>query len=431
MSRIFPNFLEAYQAYADDSFVPPQFNTWTGLSVIAGALERKVWLPWSPKFSFYPNIYVLLISKPGDGKSVALSKGTDLLQAVNQKTSNLNILPNQITAAKFTELMGNGKTFIERIPERSVEILDINGNPITEILPAHDLIHRQNAGYYFASEASNELTNIYGDFIAALTSLYDCPKTWAKATKKGGKESLHNVCVNLIACSTFDYLGQLVNDSNIQGGFASRLIYVVSKSKDVVAQAWQSGCSNAAAKQERDKYEAALIEDLAHISKIVGPMHATKEFGEAWEAWYLNYERQRRSIESEKLQSLIARTNTNVLKVAMLLSVAESDDLELRIEHWNKALELVLPIYEEVPSLFRQAKASISDPSKINVSSAVIDIVARAPGINKERIIAKLGLKGINKQIVEQMIISLIKEGLLAPDESGNLKATANTNNYL
>lgn len=394
-SRRFPDFLKAYTDYANDRFAPPQFNTWSALSIVAGALERKVWLPWNDTFSYYPNIYVLLISMPGDGKSVALNKAIDLLQKVNEKTGTLNIMPNQVTEAKFIELMGNGKSFSER-------------------LALKEITHRQNAGYYWASEASNALKNIFGDFIACLTDFYDCPNSWERATKKDGKKiQLTNVCMNMIAGSTFDYLGKLVNDENIQGGFASRLIYVVSKNKEVLNQEFQAGGKNLQEKAERAEYRAALVEDLTSISKLVGPMHADREFGKAWEEWYPTFERDRRKLESEKLQSLIARANTNILKVAMLLSAAESDDRELRLTHWNKAIELVLPIYDSLPALFRQARANSSIRSNSHIADAVVHLVERLSPITTEKIHGELVKKGFGALVITQTINALVATGTI------------------
>lgn len=411
MSRRFPDFLKAYQAYTDDGFIPPQFNTWTALSIIAGALERKVWLPWSDSYSFYPNIYALLISPPGDGKSMAINTGIKLLQAVNKKTGLLNIMPNQVTEAKFIELMGTGRSFSENKSEK-------------------EIIHGQNAGYYFASEASNELKNVFGDFIACLTSFYDCPDTWERATKKDGKKiQLKNVCMNLIAGSTFDYLGKLVNDENIRGGFASRLIYIVSKNKEVYDQQFQQGISESVTAAEREVYKDALIDDLTSISKMVGPMKASQEFGKAWEKWYPEFERNRRKLQSEKLQSLIARANTNVLKVSMLLSAAESDDRELKLKHWTQAVELVLPLYESLPSLFREARSNNTDPTKINVAATIISLIEKDDSLNKEQIINKLSLKGPPRYIVDQTIKALVSEEVIGIDQ-GSFKIISNADNH-
>ena len=81
--RNFDNFLSSYMDYAVDGFCPDEFHFWTGVSVIAGALERKVWTNVTAQWTLYPNLYVLLISNPAIGKSSAGNKGViELLREV-------------------------------------------------------------------------------------------------------------------------------------------------------------------------------------------------------------------------------------------------------------------------------------------------------------------------------------------------------------
>ncbi len=413
MSRKFKNFLKSYEDYAEDSFSPPQFNTWAGLSIIAGALERRLWLPWSDTYSFYPNIYVLLVSMPGDGKSVSLNKAVDLLAEVHAKTGNLNILPNQITEAKFIEMMSYGRGF-------------------KEIINNKEMIRPQNAGYYWASEASNSLKNVFGDFIACLTDFYDCPRQWERATKKDTKRViLTNVCMNLLAGSTFDYLGKLVNDENIMGGFASRLIYVVSNNKEVIPQQFQLGGSNPDVTASRKVFREALVHDLIEISKLVGPCSGSIEFGKAWESWHPTNELKRRAVQSEKSQSLLARTNTNILKVSMLLSAAESDDRILKIEHWERALELVSKITSETPGVFRQAKATGSNRDNKSITSAVIYYIERSPGITPDQLKAKLKHGGYSATAVESTVQAMLISKIIGVGEGLALKILGNPDDYL
>lgn len=344
--RNFENFIDAYLAYANDSFTPEKFNLWSGLSAVAGALERKVWLPWSDTFSYFPNIYVLLVALPGVGKSTALNKSIGLLQDMDRTKGNLKLIPSQVTEAKFIELMGYSAPF--EIGTR---------------------VYNQSAGYYWASEASNSLRNIYGDFTACLTDFYDCPPFWEKATLKDDKITLTNVCLNLIAGSTFDYLGKLVTTDNIMGGFASRLIYVVHRDKMIRNQQFQLGGSKK--DEARKDYRVKLIQDLQQIHEMVGPFRATQEFGDAWEAWYPAYEEMRQSQKSEKMQSLLARANTNVMKLAMLFSACESNDRILKINHWDRAITLIEECGREIPMIFREAQAGDTS-SQAGLNQAIL-----------------------------------------------------------
>lgn len=399
MARVFEDFLTAYCEHAEDSFTPPQFNTWAGLSIIAGALERRVWLPWSDSYAFYPNIYVLLVSKPGQGKSVCGNKAMKVLKEVSRKTGMLNIMPTQVTEAKFIELMGHGRSFIDTSSGKEITVF-------------------QNAGYYFASEASNSLRNIFGDFIACLTDFYDCPTDWERATKKDGKKiALRNVCMNLLGGSTFDYLGKLVGDENIQGGFASRLLYVVQRENSIKTQSFQRGHNDNDAVL-RNKYFDALVADLTHISKLTGPMTATPQFGSAWETWWPEHQRKLQSYNSEKLQSILARTNTNVLKVSMLLSAAESDDRVMKLHHFEKAVSLVEALNAEVPEIFTEAKAAQGPRGgAATLPSAIRQIVGGSPGITQAQLRSRLNLKGYDNRPIDNAIASLLSEGVLGHGE--------------
>lgn len=388
MARNFDNFVDAYMRWAKDNFVPEQFNQWSCLSIISGALERKVWLPWTDVFSYYPNIFVLMVSLPGVGKTTALNKAMGILMDMNLRESKLNIIPSQVTEAKFIELMGNATAF----------------QVGTKVI-------YQSAGFYWASEASNSLKNVYGDFIACLTDFYDCPTYWEKATKKDDKITLRNVSLGLLAGSTFDYLSKLVTDENIMGGFASRLIYVVHREKLVRAQKFQLGGAAQDASKARDEYRRALIEDLAQIHKMVGPFTASPEFGKAWEEWYPKFEEERQNNPSEKMQSLLVRTNTNALKLSMLFSAARDDKRVLTIDDWDAAMTMLEPIQKEIPAIFRESKAA-DTKTQAGMNQAIIRQFILHGELSLADLSTKLVMAGQNPGNLERTLKSM---------QSGNL----------
>lgn len=387
MSRNFENWLDAYLNYSEDGFTPKQFNTWCGLSAIAGALERKVWIPWSDTFSYYPNIYVLLVSLPGAGKSTALNKAVGLLTEMRQRNGLLKLIPSQVTEAKFIEIMGTSTSF------------EIGTK-----------IYNQSSGYYWASEASNSLKNIYGDFIACLTDFYDCPPLWEKATMKGDRLTLHNVTLNLLAGSTLAYLAELINNSNIMGGFASRLIYVIHRDKSVRKQKFQLGGLDPNGK--RATYRTKLIQDLQQIHDMKGPFTSTPEFGEAWETWYPQYESRRQEHASEKLQSLLVRTNTNMLKVSMLMSAAESDDRILKLHHWERARTLIEAHEAELPGIFRESK-SLDTKSQEGMNAAIFRAFEGQKQLGLSALKAHLHMKNFSPTQVENSINFMKTHGSL------------------
>src|SRR5574337_2223176 len=87
MPRELEDWLDSYLEYTDNSESPLSYHKWCGLSVIAGALQRHVYLRWGIGQVIYPNVYVVLVGQSGrTRKGVALGLGKDLLKEVKSVT---------------------------------------------------------------------------------------------------------------------------------------------------------------------------------------------------------------------------------------------------------------------------------------------------------------------------------------------------------
>ena len=83
MSRELTNWLDSYLEYTENSESPISYHTWAGLSVVAGALQRRVYLKWGLGQVIYPNLYIVLIGPSGrTRKGVALGIAKDFLKQV-------------------------------------------------------------------------------------------------------------------------------------------------------------------------------------------------------------------------------------------------------------------------------------------------------------------------------------------------------------
>lgn len=387
MSRNFPDFLTAYMDYADNKFAPRVFHLWSAVSILAGAMERKCYLPWDSNFAYHPNMFILLVAHPGIGKSSALTKAVDLLQDMNTETGGgMHMIPSQVTEAKFIDLMSQSQP------------LEIG----TKVM-------YHSSGYYFASEASNSLKNVYGDFIGCITDFYDCPKFWEKATQKDGKLTLTNVCFNLLAGCTFDYLSKLVTDDNIMGGFASRVTYIIFQD-DISRQAkFQSGHGGQDS-PERLAYRANLIEDLGQIHKLKGAFQGTDEFAACYEAWYPKYEAERNAIKSEKMKSLLVRKETALMKLCMILSASEGDDLLLKPHHWETALEMIDEVEKDLPAMLRESKSRQTDKQD-GLNQAIFRFFVEHNGeVLQPMLTSHLMLRGFQPERVAGTLTAMVRD---------------------
>src|SRR4249920_2845006 len=93
-----PFWIESFIDYTSGTQSPERFRRWTAASIIAGALERKVWTKVF-KRTLYPNMYILLAGGPGIGKSDALRGASDLWDALPE----LHVAPSSVSRASLVD----------------------------------------------------------------------------------------------------------------------------------------------------------------------------------------------------------------------------------------------------------------------------------------------------------------------------------------
>lgn len=398
MSRHFPDFLKAYYDFARDGFSPDKFHLWTGISVLAAALERRVWVMQAGRQTF-PNLYVFLISIPGEGKSAAGNIGVPrLLRKVRRNGTHASFLPQQMSEAAFVDSMKANSPFL-------IKVLRDGQWRIEEV--------RQCAHFMFASEGSNTMKEMAGggEITAALTAFYDCDDDWEKKTIGGGSTFLKNICCNILVGCTFQHMNVLFPPSRIMGGFASRITYIASKDTKGREIQWEP-------KERSEQTEAKLLADLNRIFCLSGQFTVTREFADAFVAFFRDCDAHRKSLEDERLQAFLARRHTNMLKLSMVCSVSESDSLVLEKRHWDTALSF-LP---EMDSSLELVMDSAADPNtQMGVNQLVLNFVKRGRRVTPLSILKFLTMRGTERSIVLSTITQLTASGFLRVDSGSHL----------
>lgn len=364
--RNFPDFIDAYFDWAKDNYCPDVFHLWTGISIVASALERKVCLNRGGKDKLFPNIYTMLVAKPATGKSTAMRRGVKLLEEVEaRRPYSLAKFPDHITVAKMIDVMTEERHYQDGT---------------TMVFHA--------SKYFYCSEASNAFKECQkksqGTFFNLLTDWYDCPDRFSKALAMWTEEkTIRNVCVNILAGGTYAYLKELLGEESLGGGFASRLIFVVGDSSSerqatlgiplVDAPADESRIEEA---KSADPRREQLIQDLDHINRIVGEFKGTTEFAQAYQKWFQACDKEIRETRSENMQHLLARVQTNALKLAMIFSVSRSDELIFRLTDWERAVAVMEAVTEELPKILLEGSAK-NTRSQSGLNAAVLNFLSK------------------------------------------------------
>src|SRR3990167_7091843 len=101
------NWLQSFVEYASYGEAPLKMLFWTGVSTMAGALRRRVWMDMK-YFQWVPNMYIIMVAPPGIvSKSTTANVGINILRRVD----GIHFGPDVVTwqalieaLAKSTEL---------------------------------------------------------------------------------------------------------------------------------------------------------------------------------------------------------------------------------------------------------------------------------------------------------------------------------------
>jgi hypothetical protein len=309
--------------YASFSEAPPHMHFWTAVSTIAGALRRRVWLD-QVYFKWHPNFYVILVAPPGIvSKSTTAGIGMSLLR----KVPDIKFGPDVVTWQALVTGFAESTMSFEYMGE----------------------FHAMSAMTIESSEFGNLLNPQDKEMIDLLVSLWDGkPGAFEKRTKNSGNDLIENPWINLIACTTPSWIAGNFPEYMIGGGFTSRCIFVYADKKAQLV-AYPSEIIP----QELRQMAQKLVEDLCTISLMMGEYILTPEAIIWGKAWYENhYNDKHLHLDDERFGGYLARKQTHIHKLAMVLAAAESDKLLITPEHLSLANQMVTDLEQDMQFVF-------------------------------------------------------------------------------
>lgn len=332
MTRLHDDWLSAFMEYASYGEAPRHLYFWAGVSAVAGALRRKVWIDQA-YFKWYPNMYVILVAPPG---IVSKSTTAGISMSLLRKVPGIKFGPDVVTWPALVS------AFAE-----STEGFDHDG-----------AIHPMSALTLESSEFGNLLNPQDKEMVDLLVSLWDGKQgKFEKKTKNSGNDSIENPWINLIACTTPSWIAGNFPEYMIGGGFTSRCIFVYASEKEkYVAYPGLQVPTDLESRAEK------LVEDLTTISHLTGEYKLSKD-AIAWgEAWYKNHYTVRSvNLDDDRFGGYIARKQTHIHKLAMILSASSGDSMLITPEFLEIADQMVTDLEPDMQFVF--SKIGKSDAS--------------------------------------------------------------------
>lgn len=387
MPRKLHDWISSYMNYSSSSESPENFHFWTAISVLGGALRRRVWIDQG-YFQWTPNFYIVFVAPPGIvSKSTTASIGMRLLKQL----PDIQFGPDAVTWQALTQSLASST---EEIPDGKGNYLPMSCITIV------------------SSEFGTFLNPNDREMVDVLVSLWDGQLgVWEKTTKTQGSDTIVNPWINLIACTTPSWIAGNFPEYMVGGGFTSRCVFVYGDEKRrLVAYPGKE------VPKDFSKMADDLVHDLEIISTLTGEYQldaAAEELGEKWYADH--YENPNPTLNDPKLEGYKARKQTHIHKLAMVLAASQRDELIITANDLQRAIDIVTDLENQMPQVFRL----IGRSGEARYAEMVYTVIARVGVIDRQILTQELmGTLGLDE--ILKGLNALIAAGMVATKQVGN-----------
>lgn len=320
MARKLRNWIDSFDQYTSGMPSPDIFRKWGAISAVAGALERKVWTR-TRMGDLFPNMYVVIVAPAGVGKSVITNTVREFWAGLEDHyvSSDSVTKASLVDELKMSERKGviTAGGGLDTFLFHSLKILS---NELGVLIPGYD-----------------------NEFMNTLTHLYDNHPYSERRRSKDLHFKLEKPQLNLLAATTPSYLNDVMPVGAWDQGFISRVIMVYS-GKTQIRELFGEEVGN---KDLQRKLQA----DLVHIGKLYGKMSFEEDAVTAISEWH---KAEGPPVpDHPRLVHYCTRRTAHLLKLCMVASAAESDDLVIRLEHFTQALDWLIEAESYMPDIFK------------------------------------------------------------------------------
>jgi hypothetical protein len=304
------SFLRNYIDFTAGSEVPETYHFWSGVFALSAVVNRQVWLSMG-QYTLYPNIYVILLGPPGNGKSLAM----DTAQRIVEDVGGINFSGDAQTK----------ESLVRYLRDNCPKTICVPGGEAFVITPI----------IMFATELSHLLGPASEHMIDFLTTIYTKDNRYTTRTKNKGDDIIERPFVGLIACTTQNWITTYLRGDIISGGFTRRAIFVNEATKTAVTDK-SLRHPFVHVRPEQIQARENVLRYAEVLKTVVGEFRWEPAARAAYETWYMT-----RDIPLDPDVTGYYTTKPNqVLKVAMLLSLSKSPELVLTKDAFDASMAL-------------------------------------------------------------------------------------------
>ncbi|MCP4228848.1 MAG: hypothetical protein GY771_01685, partial [bacterium] len=320
------NFFQLYRHICGESEVPDIYHFWGGVSLIAAAVEDRVWFQKFKHSQLYPNLFILLVGPSGLGKGTAIETLTRLADS----GVTINKYRGRITGPHLIDHLG--KPYIDEWGRKCIS------NPKLWLI---------------MDELQNDISGnrkMIEDFIYLMTELYTASSYKVQTgTRTHGQVTIDKPLINWLAGTTEDDLREILTPRLLRSGFSARTCFVF-------------GEYDFDLRMPRIKYPGDYEEIFKHLcyrlwvlQQTQGAFMITETADAELDKWYVK----RPNPEEELLYSSWKRQHDLLLKFAMILCLADGGPMVIQHRHVMQSKNMIIRVYEAAEKLIATASETI------------------------------------------------------------------------
>ncbi len=396
MSREFSSWLDTYVKYASVTEAPKRMHFWAGVSAIAGALRRKVWIDMA-RFQWLCNMYIVFVAPPG---VVSKSTTTDIAMDLLKEVPGIKFGPDVVTwPALVSAFAASSESFIYEDEWHTMSPLTLVASEMGSLINPQD----------------REMVNLY-------ITLWDGRKTFEKVTKMSGNDTVEAPWINMLACTTPHWIADNMPAATIGGGFTSRCIFVYADTKERFIP-FVDEMSDTSDKHTRER----LIKDLEHISLNIAGPYKIHPVARDWyrpiyeEFWNNASER----MDDTILEGYAARKQTHLFKTALIIAASQRDERIITLED----LQLSMMMLEDVEATMNNVFSRIGRTEDSLHAEKFVQFVIRKGGVPYEEAYKMVYSHFTDFRDFEGVVSGAVRSGQLVLEQRGGkfwLTSTAN-----
>lgn len=324
------DFIDLFLLHTEGNTSPALFRLWSAISLVGGALERRVWIKNGARIA-YPNLFVLLVAPPGVGKFI-IEEVRDLWSETTQPSSLIpafHVAPDSMTKASLIDALAKAKrTFLgtKGVPFTYHSLL-VAAEEFSVLLPAYDM-----------------------EYIGVLNSIWSNKHKHEETRRHGpNKETtIDNPTLNLIGGAQPAWLSALFPEEAWSTGLARRLVMIYSTETPHRSLFYDPG-TDADLRQK-------VLDILGEMSDLWGAMKWEQSAMDEIDKWYMSGPPNMGGNpvpEHTKLQHYNRSRGLFVLKLCIIASVARSREMIIKSCDVDRAIGWLLEAERTMPDIFR------------------------------------------------------------------------------